>query len=413
MHNQDVLPHRAVLLWLSGVSLDALQTLREVEVLRQQGVLVNLDPAPITGPLTQHYQALAGCSPASFGLFDAQMPHNYQAVESTTGRGEMPKLLPDMLRSAGWQVQFEETQPSNLATSVEQWVQTAKADKACLILKCVVDDGTNVPALLPALAQSIVQVRAWVGENGLFALLSDWQPARVERFVNLNNFLAEMGVIELDEQSRSINWSNSLAYFVGHGQLWLNLLGRDAEGAVHPQDEAEEVRETLIKALPARLRDPRTQKPVIERIYRKEELYSGGYLFCAPDLVALFAPGYAPSPASTHLGFDQETFVVPGEGQYAGAGLHPSLVGGFLLASAPALVRSVAITEHAPLTALVPSLLHALGVAYADVEGSAVPSLFSPAFLEQHPIRSHTASDDLSEEDEELIINRLRDLGYV
>ena len=413
MNNQDTLSQKAVLLWLSGVRLKDLQTLPEVEALRQQGVRVDLDPSPITGPLAQHFQALSGRSPASFGFFDALMPHNYHVVESTTGRGEVPKLLPDMLRGAGWQVKFEETPPSNLVVSMEQWVQNASAEKSCLIVKCGIDDAMNVPVPLPAVAQAIVCARAWVGEDGLFALFSDWQPVRVERFVNLNNFLAEMGVIELEEQGQSVNWSNSLAYFAGHGQLWLNLLGRDAQGAVHPQDEAEEVRETLVKALPARLRDPHTQKPVIERVYRKEEVYSGEYLFCAPDLVVLFAPGYAPSPSSTHVAFDQETLFAPGANEYANAGVHPSLVGGFLLASAPGLARSVAVAEHAPLTALVPSLLHALGVEYAGVEGTVVTSLFSPAYLERHPIRSNAGDQGLSEEEEELIINRLRDLGYL
>jgi predicted AlkP superfamily phosphohydrolase/phosphomutase len=222
-----------------------------------------------------------------------------------------------------------------------------------------------------------------------------------------------MGVIERDEQSRAINWSNSLAYFAGHGQLWLNLLGRDPQGVVHPQDEAEEVRDTLIKALPAKLRDPQSGGAVIERVYRKEELYSGQYLFCAPDLVVIFAPGCAPSPRSTLIDFDEEIFTTPAADEYASAGVNPSLVKGVLLASAPGLAPSVRATEPAPLTGVVPTLLHALGIEYAAVEGSVIAALFSPAYLETHPIRSSTGDQGLSEDDEELIINRLRDLGYV
>src|SRR5438132_11907778 len=99
-----------------------------------------------------------------------------------------------------------------------------------------------------------------------------------------------MGVIERDEQNGQVDWRGSVAYFAGNGQLWVNLLGRDAQGAVHPRVEYEEVRETLIKALPHKLRDVEAGVPVIERIYRKEELYSGDYLFCAPDLVVVFKP---------------------------------------------------------------------------------------------------------------------------
>lgn len=401
------------MLWLSGMRLADIRSLPEVVALSRHGALVELDPLPITGPQAQHFEVLSGCSPASFGFFDTLVPYHYVIKEDLTGRGETPKLLPDRLHSAGWSVQYEETQSSNLVKSIQHWAQRASTQKSCLIVKCTVEETENIEAFLPEIVQALSYMQAWVGENGLLALLSDRQHARIERFVNLNNFLAEMGVMERDEQSNQINWSNSLAYFAGHGQLWLNLLGRDAQGAVHPQNEAEEVRDTLVKALPAKLRDPQTGRPVIERVYRKEELYSGQYLFCAPDLVVLFAPGYAPSPRSASLDFDEEIFIAPVAGEYASAGVHPSLVGGFLLASAPTLEPSVTAAAHAPLTSVVPILLHALGVEYSGVEGSAIRSLFSPFYLEKHPIRSGMGDEELSEEDEELIINRLRDLGYV
>jgi len=265
----------------------------------------------------------------------------------------------------------------------------------------------------PTSAEALHIARSWVGETGLLAVLSDIQPARVERFVNINNFLAEMGVIERDEQNDLINWPNSLAYYVGHGQLWVNLLGRDPQGVVHPQQEYEEVRDTLIKALPAKLRDPETGAQVVERVYRKEELYSSEYLFCAPDLIIVFKPGYAPSPQSMHLEFDVETFLMPAAGELALAGVHPTVASGFLLASAPTLASGVSVLEHAPLTAVAPTLLHALSVVSADMDSPAVSALFSPSYLETHPIRTDVQNQGLSEEDEELVINRLRDLGYI
>jgi predicted AlkP superfamily phosphohydrolase/phosphomutase len=222
-----------------------------------------------------------------------------------------------------------------------------------------------------------------------------------------------MGLIERDEQNGRISWPNSLAYFAGHGQLWVNLLGGDPQGAVHPQDDYEEVCDTLVKALPAKLRESKTHAPVIERIYRKEELYAREYLFCAPDLTAVFKPGYAPSPQSMRLGFDVETFTRPATDTMVMAGVHPSMVRGFLLACAPALIAGLSICECAPLTSVVPTLLHALGCRYADMDHPALSALFAPAYLQTHPIRTDIQSQGLSEEDEELVINRLRDLGYV
>lgn len=403
---------KAVVLWLSGARLADLCDLPEVDALIKQGAKVELEASPIVGPLTRHYQALSGRLPEYFGFFDALTPRNYAIVEESGGRGVTPKLLPDLLRAVGWTVQYEETRLSNLSARVQSWIESAATSPSCLLVKCALLHRIK-DADLSDIAQAIKLARNSVGQTGLLAVLSDTRPVTVGRFVNVNNFLAEMGVIERDEQSGEVNWEGSLAYFAGHGQLWVNLLGRDSQGAVHPQDEYEEVRETLVKALPAKLRDSETGLPGIERVYRKEELYSGEYLFCAPDLVVVFKPGFAPSPNSVRLGFDDATFTTPAAGTTVSAGIHPSEAGGFLLASAPALMQGVSAPEHAPLTAATPTLLHALGVEYMEVDSPAVSALFSPSYLQNHPIRSGSHGQELSEEDEELIISHLRDLGYV
>jgi hypothetical protein len=422
MSNDDREIRKAFVLWLSGVPLAAIRALAEVESLLAHGTLVELEPSPITGPQAQHYQIFSGKLPAHFGFFDTLMPlcrlprqqqgmNGYTVMEEQAGRDAAPMTLPDLLRTAGWAVEHKKPSPAELSDCVRNLVQSEAEERVCKIVQCEL--GAEFSTSATAIAESIQMARAWVGETGLLALFSDIQPAPVNCFVNVNNFLAEMDLIERDEQNGSINWPNSLAYYTGHGQLWVNLLGRDPQGAVHPQDEYEEVCTSLVKALPTKLRDARTGAQVIERVYRKEELYSSEYLFCAPDLIIVFKPGYAPSPQSTLLGFDEETCTVPPPGTVSMAGVHPSMVGGFLLASAPVLAAGGAIQEHAPLTSVVPSLLHALGIAYVDMDSPAVRSLFLPSYLETHPIHTLAESQELSEEDEELVINRLRDLGYV
>lgn len=403
MYNVD----RAVILWLSGLRLNDVRGLPEVEMLMKQGAIVELEPSPITGPQAQHYQVLSGRSPASFGFFDTLVPRHYAVIEEVTGRGDTPKLLPDLLRTSGWTVDYVESQPSELVTSLQSRIRAASVAKSCFIIKC------TISSQLPDVAQALRLAREWVGESGLLALLSDTQPVVVDQFVNVNNFLAEMGVIEIDGPGSHINWPNSLAYFAGHGQLWVNLLGRDVQGVVDPRDEYEEVCDTLIKELPNKLRNPETGEPVIERIMRKEEVFAGDYLFCAPDLVVLFKPGYAPSPRSMRIDFDEIIFTTPAADETILAGVHPSLLRGFLLASAPALAGATTATDHASLTAVVPTLLHALGISSITVEGSALGELFTPSYLEAHPIRPVDQNQTLSEEEEELVISRLRDLGYV
>ncbi len=402
---------KAAILWLSGARLDDIRSLPEVQALIKRGAMVELEPSPITGSQAHNYAVMSGRSPASFGFFDTLIPRNYTVAENTTGRGPAPKMLPDMLRTVGWTVLYEETQATELVNCVQAWTRSpsAMAVPSCLVVKCSI--GVEVPA--SALAQALRIIDEWVGETGLLAVLSDSRAATVNHFVNVNNFLAEMGVIERDEQNGQVNWTNSLAYFMGHGQLWINLLGRDAQGAVHPQDEYEEVRDTLVKAVPAKLRDAETGAPVIERIYRKEELYAGDYLFCAPDLVVQFKAGYAPSPRSARLDFDEAAITTLATPEITSAGIHPSLLSGFLLVAAPSLASDVSASEIVPLTAAVPTLLHALGIEYVDMASPAVSSLFLPAYLETHPVRSGLQDQEMSAEDEELIISHLRDLGYV
>src|ERR1051326_5849167 len=100
---------RAVIVWLSGARLADIRTLPGVEKLLDAGAMVELDSSPIISLQAQHYQVLSGKSPASFGFFDTFVSRNYAVTEEVTGRGGSPKLLPDIGRTVGWTVSYEET----------------------------------------------------------------------------------------------------------------------------------------------------------------------------------------------------------------------------------------------------------------------------------------------------------------
>jgi predicted AlkP superfamily phosphohydrolase/phosphomutase len=263
------------------------------------------------------------------------------------------------------------------------------------------------------LAQAIHSARIAVGEHGLFALFSDAQPILVKQFVNLNNFLASMGIIDRNGPGTSIDWSNSLAYYMGHGQLHVNLLGRDSQGIVKRQQEYDEVCNILVEVLPQKLRDPHTDQPVIASVSRKEDFYNCDYLFCAPDLIVTFHPGYIPSLRSTYLDFDETIFTTPPTGTTAINGAHPDSINGFLIASAPAFKRGVTFTAAMPLTAIAPTLLHAIQAKRAIMHSDPQAECFDQRYLHTHPLHTTTQHQALSGEEEELILSRLRDLGYI
>ena len=414
---------RAAILWVSGLADSDISGIAEIEALGAQGVKAELIPSLLAGKQSRYYQVMSGSAPTSFGFFDSLMPayqvsrslqgqSGYQVVEENSGRDAAPRFFPDILRSCGWSVETIEAPLAELAERTRALPEDV-SQPTCKILRARADQQAPTEREVTSLAEIVRLTRAWVGADGLLALLCDEPKVAIKRYVNINNFLHEMGLIERDEQNGSIDWSNSLAYFAGSGQLWINQLGREPQGAVHPQDEYAEVRDSLVKALPSRLRDSTTGEQVIERVYRKDEIYSGDYLFCAPDLVVQFMPGYAPSQRSAHLEFDEQTFTgAPAE--VSGIdGMHPQQANACLFAIAPSLKGNTSLSEPVALTAFAPTLLHALGVEYSGMDSVALEPLFSPAYLETHPIRSSTQGQELSEEDEELVIGRLRDLGYI
>src|SRR5690242_6755598 len=123
MDNVNKETRRAFILWLSGASVADIRSFAGMENLINSSALVELEPSPITGPQAQHYQVFSGRLPASFGFFDTLMPlsrlpraqqeiNGYTIVEERAGRDAAPAMLPDLLRAAGWLVDYMETTPA-------------------------------------------------------------------------------------------------------------------------------------------------------------------------------------------------------------------------------------------------------------------------------------------------------------
>ncbi len=92
-----------------------------------------------------------------------------------------------------------------------------------------------------------------------------------------------------------IDWSKTYAFSRGkEGDIFINLRGRDPNGIVE-QEQYDSVREEIIKKFSA-LTNPSNGKPVVSKIYKREELYDGPYVEFAPDLLIEFEDNaYMPS----------------------------------------------------------------------------------------------------------------------
>jgi len=100
----------------------------------------------------------------------------------------------------------------------------------------------------------------------------------------LERFLIREGVKrEGIRLMQAIDWSTTKAYgLVGDGSIFVNLKGREDHGIVEPGDY-EDIRAQITEKL-YELRDPAGRK-VVDRVFKREEIYEGKYLDVAPDLL--------------------------------------------------------------------------------------------------------------------------------
>jgi predicted AlkP superfamily phosphohydrolase/phosphomutase len=230
---------------------------------------------------------------------------------------------------------------------------------------------------------------------------------------------AVKGQLESSLTTQSIDWPQTQAYALGAGgNIFINLRGREPEGIVAPGHDYESVRQEIIAGLED-LRDPETGELVVARVHRREELYHGPYLDCAPDLVVEWRDyGYwgrdRVNPTSQRL------FQVEGTSEFTSLPLTGShRLDGILIAHG-ATVRAGTRIQGAHIADLAPTILYCLGLsapAFMDgrvlmelLTGEIVSASSETRVAEASPERSRQV---YSAEETEAIQKRLEELGYL
>ncbi|MGQ9733995.1 MAG: alkaline phosphatase family protein [Candidatus Bipolaricaulia bacterium] len=206
-----------------------------------------------------------------------------------------------------------------------------------------------------------------------------------------------------------VDWRRTRAYSHGNiGQIYLNKRGREPEGIVS-EKEAEKLVEELSTGL-RELRNPWNDgERVVERLYRKEELYHGGAIPQAPEIIFLPKRGYMVLGTTD---FPANRIITP---TFAGSGWHE--LKGVLIASGPGLGRGE--VRGARLLDLPPTILYAMGLPVpTGLEGRPLAELFQ-AYREAQPMEYEPKAEPAAAEEndgedwEEEARRRLRDLGYI
>jgi len=139
---------------------------------------------------------------------------------------------------------------------------------------------------------AIGEINYKMNENDSLFMLSDHGMEEVKYNVNLNTFLEKEGFLLLDNKPNK-RYNNimkgSEAFVLDPSRIYFNKIDRFPNGGVKKSDE-EELTYKLISSLKSFKID---NTNVIQKIYKKDEIYHGKYLKKAPDLVLLPNSGFS------------------------------------------------------------------------------------------------------------------------
>jgi predicted AlkP superfamily phosphohydrolase/phosphomutase len=314
------------------------------------------------------------------------------------------------------------------------------------------------------LDQSLAQILENADEETLVFILSDHGMGRASNFIVLNNWLLSNGLLHLKRDPwtlfkelmfRSgftlrnihqiadrlgfaqqaeyvagyfvdhllkmvflsfldVDWSRSKAYSFGRhlGSIYINLKGREPHGIVEPGAEYESVRDE-IEEMAHGFCDPRTGRPLIGQILRREEIYSGPYQDRAPDLI--LRPKEESDIFFGLADFGHRDMVSQ---VYRYSGMHRDY--GMLIVNGPG-VRAGGEIRGAVIQDIAPTVMHSMGLPVpADMDGRVLAELFTEDYMAAFPLQIGEAATaevaeekGFTEEGEKEIMDRLRGLGYL
>lgn len=387
------------ILWLENVDPELFSAVPSLQQMAANGVDIHLTPQPLTEKRSCYYQTLTGMGPGKFGHFDSVKPVAYHAHhQDEIPDGVLGRLLPDKLRVRGLTVAFMEMKNSDELDAAAQLAQD------CTIARVPAENNAD------AIEDLVKRCMQHLASGTHLLVLTDVWHEPAAKFVNVNNFLADIGLLEVGtpRTSENIAWTETLAYYLGSGQIWVNLRGREPQGSVASGREYQHVCEAIQQELSVWY-DPDTSAAILNQVLKKDDAYTGDYLFKAPDLIVEYHPGYAASPRAAMLDFDTAAVYAVGNSK-AGKARTPYAR---LVASGPNLVNGH--SESARLVDIMPNVMYLLGQpAPGHVDGKVISTLFTPSHRQQHP-QEHVEDDEslLTSEEEGHIEDRLRALGYL
>ncbi len=214
--------------------------------------------------------------------------------------------------------------------------------------------------------------------------------------------------------SDMVDWERTKAYSMGYiGQIYINLKGRDPQGIVEPGAEYEQLCQRVAEQLRA-WKHPVDGKPVVDQVILKHEILHGQHVPEAPDIFVLMRGLTYITRESYDWPEGGELFTPPPTGENAA-----HRVEGMVVLAGPAFQK----TTSAPVSIvdLAPTILHLMGHPVPqDMDGRVLLDLLNGDRAATNTIETSEAitgldtdHSGLTDEEEALVADRLRTLGYL
>jgi hypothetical protein len=233
---------------------------------------------------------------------------------------------------------------------------------------------------------------------------------RANHIPNINIPLMRRKSLPIPEE---VDWAHTKAYATIFG-ININLEGREPQGIVK-NEEYDKTCESLREDL-CQLSDPETGEKIVEKVYRREEIYSGPYLEDAPDLVYLFKQPFYYVKKDI---FSSEIFKNITSKETIRANHLNYSSKGIFLAKGPH-INSKGLLEDVQIIDVAPTVLYLMGLPIPkNMDGRLLEEILQQGLMnDRPPVYVETAGlpervEGLSPEEQQKVMEQLRQLGYV
>lgn len=231
------------------------------------------------------------------------------------------------------------------------------------------------------------QIKVQGLENTRLLIVSDHGFANFNHKVHLNRWLMDSALLATKGDGSSgkladVDWGTSQAYALGLNSIYLNLADREGQGIV-----AKGEVDTLIEKIKHELLNWQGEngKPVVKSVFSRQEAFSGSLVEYGPDILVGYASGYRAS-AETGLG-EWKSQPLEENGDHWGA-------------------------DHCIDYESVPGVLFS-NQGLGNFPNPSYRDMPLLAIGEDIEVRGSKPPPTMSDEDEEMLEERLKSLGYL